>query len=111
MRVDRLVVPAPKSSFSSRSTRRPARAHSRAIATPLIPPPITTISNRVGSGGRGVGPGTNDWMQVAVPEDNCAEFHESERFGGSCGPVSGDVQYTVAMTTGERFERAVAIMH
>src|SRR5262252_7800940 len=45
MRVDRLVVPAAKSCCSTRSVRRPARAHSRAMATPLIPPPMTRTSN------------------------------------------------------------------
>src|SRR5579863_5210290 len=44
MRVERLVVPAAKSCCSTRSVVRPARAHSRAIATPLIPPPITITS-------------------------------------------------------------------
>src|SRR5580700_7023973 len=47
MRVERLVVPAAKSCCSSSNVRRPARAHSRAIATPLIPPPITITSKRL----------------------------------------------------------------
>src|ERR1700748_2402526 len=45
MRVDRLVVPEPKSFCSTRSVLLPWRAHSRAMATPLIPPPITRTSN------------------------------------------------------------------
>src|SRR5207249_1999696 len=46
IRVDRLVVPEAKSCCSTNSVRLPARAHSRAIATPLIPPPITITLNR-----------------------------------------------------------------
>ena len=46
MRVDRLVVPLEKSFCSSNSVRLPARAHSRAMATPLMPPPITATSKR-----------------------------------------------------------------
>src|SRR5205807_10381636 len=46
MRVDRQVVPEAKSCCSTSSVRRPARAHSRAMATPLIPPPITTTWKR-----------------------------------------------------------------
>src|SRR5258707_5376116 len=41
IRVERLVVPDAKSFCSTNSVRLPARAHSRATATPLIPPPIT----------------------------------------------------------------------
>src|SRR4030081_2642445 len=41
IRVERLVVPDAKSFCSINSVRLPARAHSRATATPLIPPPIT----------------------------------------------------------------------
>jgi len=44
MRVERDVVPEAKSCCSSSSVRTPARAHSRAIATPLTPPPITITS-------------------------------------------------------------------
>src|SRR6266567_4552764 len=46
IRVERLVVPAAKSCCSSRSVRFPARAHSRAMATPLIPPPMITTWKR-----------------------------------------------------------------
>src|SRR5438105_2374384 len=46
MRVDRLVVPLEKSFCSSNRVRLPAREHSRAMATPLMPPPITATSNR-----------------------------------------------------------------
>src|SRR3954462_308865 len=107
IRVERLVVPAPKSSFSSNSTRRPPRAHSRAIATPLIPPPMTMISNRSGSGGRGVVPGTLCWMQVEGSE---SYLPVTSMFIASCRPPNTSI-YTVGMTTGERFERAVGIMH
>src|SRR3979411_3199569 len=41
IRVERLVVPDAKSFCSTNSVRLPARAHSRATATPLMPPPIT----------------------------------------------------------------------
>src|SRR5262245_11603533 len=44
MRVERLVVPEAKSFCSTRSVRFPCWAHSRAIATPLMPPPITSTS-------------------------------------------------------------------
>src|SRR5437899_2499839 len=54
MRVERLVVPLQKSCCSSSRVRRPARAHSRAIATPLMPPPITTMSKSPASGPRSV---------------------------------------------------------
>src|SRR2546425_13132543 len=46
IRVERLVVPAAKSCCSIRSVRFPARAHSRAMATPLIPPPMITTWKR-----------------------------------------------------------------
>src|ERR1700756_990826 len=56
MRVARLVVPLAKSVCSTSSTRRPARAHSRAMATPLIPPPMMAISKlepcKLGRAGR-----------------------------------------------------------
>src|ERR1039458_4359426 len=42
IRVDRLVTPEAKSFCSTSSVRLPARAHSRATATPLMPPPMTT---------------------------------------------------------------------
>src|SRR5579863_3320270 len=42
MRVERLVTPEAKSFCSTSSVCLPARAHWRAMATPLIPPPITT---------------------------------------------------------------------
>src|SRR5579864_3402245 len=42
IRVDRLVTPEAKSFCSTSSVRFPARAHSRATATPLMPPPMTT---------------------------------------------------------------------
>src|SRR5258708_5162257 len=45
MRVERLVTPEAKSFCSTRSVRLPARAHSRATATPLIPPPMMTTWN------------------------------------------------------------------
>src|SRR2546421_6518890 len=46
IRVERLVVPAAKSCCSIRSVRFPARAHSLAMATPLIPPPMMTTWKR-----------------------------------------------------------------
>src|SRR5437588_8746083 len=46
IRVERLVVPAAKSCCSISRVRFPARAHSRAIATPLIPPPTITTWKR-----------------------------------------------------------------
>jgi len=46
MRVERVVTPEQKSFCSRMSTRLPPRAHSRAMATPLMPPPITTTSKR-----------------------------------------------------------------
>ena len=53
IRVERLVVPAAKACCSIRSVRFPARAHSRAMATPLIPPPmITTWKRSLSSVGR-----------------------------------------------------------
>src|SRR5580693_1943088 len=42
IRVERLVTPEAKSFCSTNSVRLPARAHSRATATPLMPPPMTT---------------------------------------------------------------------
>src|SRR5215831_10158619 len=44
IRVDRLVVPEEKSFCSTSSVRLPHCAHSRAMATPLMPPPITRTS-------------------------------------------------------------------
>src|ERR1700694_2980582 len=44
MRVALLVVPEAKSCCSTSSVRLPARAHSRAMATPLMPPPTTSTS-------------------------------------------------------------------
>src|SRR5437660_1596326 len=46
IRVERLVVPAAKSCCSISRVRFPARAHSRAMATPLIPPPTITTWKR-----------------------------------------------------------------
>src|SRR5215831_4202546 len=57
MRVDRLVVPAAKSCCSTTRVRLPARAHCRAIATPLMPPPITMTWKRSPSSHRRVGTG------------------------------------------------------
>src|SRR5579864_5305080 len=45
IRVERLVVPEEKSFCSTSSVRLLHCAHSRAMATPLIPPPITKTSN------------------------------------------------------------------
>src|ERR1051326_5790626 len=44
MRVERLAVPDAKSCCSTSSVRRRACAQPRAMATPLMPPPITTTS-------------------------------------------------------------------
>src|SRR5580765_7582424 len=44
IRVDRLVVPEEKSFCSTSSVRLLHCAHSRAMATPLMPPPITSTS-------------------------------------------------------------------
>src|SRR5512135_238720 len=65
IRVERLVVPEAKSRRSTSSVRRPARAHSRAIATPLIPPPMTATSkDRLSSGGR--------WAEFLTCDVGCA---------------------------------------
>src|SRR5437868_8566014 len=66
-RLERLVVPAPKSSFSTRRVRLPPRAHSCAMATPLMPPPTTTTSKwRLSSVGLCVQLLTFIWMLVCV---------------------------------------------
>src|SRR2546430_2615892 len=53
MRVARLEVPLAKSFCSRSKTRLPPMAHSRAIATPFTPPPMTIASYGCdGSGGR-----------------------------------------------------------
>src|ERR1051326_8275460 len=44
IRVERLVVPEEKSFCSTSRTRLPHCAHSRAMATPLMPPPMTRTS-------------------------------------------------------------------
>ena len=54
MRVERLVTPEAKSFCSTSSVRLPARAHSRATATPLMPPPMTTTWKWPSKGGRGL---------------------------------------------------------
>jgi hypothetical protein len=46
MRVERLVTPEAKSFCSTNNVCFPARAHCRATATPLTPPPITTTWKR-----------------------------------------------------------------
>ena len=45
-REERPEVPEAKSSFSTRATERPRAAASRAMPAPVIPPPITSTSNR-----------------------------------------------------------------
>src|SRR4030042_3844481 len=45
MREDLLLVPLPKSPFSSRATDSPRRAASRAMPVPVMPPPTMAMSN------------------------------------------------------------------
>ena len=45
-RDERPEVPEAKSSRSTRATEKPRDAASRAMPTPVIPPPITSTSNR-----------------------------------------------------------------
>src|ERR1017187_7664712 len=55
IRVERLVTPEAKSFCSTSRVRLPARAHSRASATPFMPPPmITTWKCCPSKGGRGL---------------------------------------------------------
>jgi hypothetical protein len=44
-RVERLLVPLPKSSFSTRAVWKPRIAASRATAAPVMPPPTISKSN------------------------------------------------------------------
>src|SRR6476660_1890286 len=103
MRVARLVVPDEKSFCSSSSTPRPARAQSRAMATPLMPPPITTISNcSSASDGRRTALEITSQLDASEPKEAslCSSF-----------PIPKVSYRLVHMgDTGERFERAVAIM-
>src|SRR5262245_13191694 len=46
-------VPAPKSVRSNSATRRPRSAASRAIPAPVMPPPITAMSNGAVTSGLG----------------------------------------------------------
>src|SRR5436189_3903715 len=44
--LDRLEVPEARSRASTRATRRPRDAASRAVPAPVTPPPMTSTSNR-----------------------------------------------------------------
>src|SRR2546430_8695160 len=44
--LDRLEVPEARSRASTRATRRPRDAASRAVPAPVMPPPMTSTSNR-----------------------------------------------------------------
>src|SRR5436305_13546817 len=44
--LDRLDVPEARSRASTRATRRPRDAASRAVPVPVTPPPMTSTSNR-----------------------------------------------------------------
>src|ERR1700733_10560020 len=136
MRVERLVVPAAKSCCSTSSVRRPARAHSRAIATPLIPPPITITWKRspskdgrvftsvIASALMGSSRDRLTLVSLAfvfVKKDNAVihkitfvAAHDTRRCRSAKRlPPRRRVIYSdcAAMpTTGERFERAVSIM-
>src|SRR5437762_12620917 len=44
--LDRLEVPEARSRASTRATRRPRDAASRAVPAPVTPPPMTRTSNR-----------------------------------------------------------------
>src|SRR5580704_7036986 len=136
MRVERLVVPAAKSCCSTSSVRRPARAHSRAIATPLIPPPITITWKRspskdgrvftsvIASALMGSSRDKLTLVSLAfvfVKKDNAVinkitfvAAHDTRRCRSAKHlPPRRRVIYSdcAAMpTTGERFERAVSIM-
>src|SRR5208282_1885382 len=69
MRVERLVTPEAKSFCSTSSTRLPARAISRATATPLMPPPITTTWKFWPSrGGRGLTARLMVWSWMLNPD-------------------------------------------
>src|SRR5512142_806389 len=109
IRVERLVVPEPKSCCSTSSVRRRLRAHSRAIATPLIPPPIMTTSKcapsrearrlRLGSTCRLDAPPASfrrPWP-ARSPGPRWLSWPRSDRLDR-------------VSTTGDRFTRAVAIM-
>src|SRR5947209_9889431 len=68
MRVERLVTPEAKSFCSSRRVRFPARAHSRAIATPFMPPPMTTTWKCWPSS---EGRGFRAKLMISKPENGC----------------------------------------
>src|SRR5512146_3081055 len=101
IRVERLVVPEAKSFCSSSRTRFPARASSRVMATPLMPPPITTISNCWPSREARIGPVvTSSWMPLLC-------------FGRLEGAFSSPCSFIYSERmgkTGGHFERAVGIM-
>src|SRR5262249_25580843 len=78
-RDDRLDVPLAKSSFSTSATDRPRSAASRAIPQPVMPPPMTSTSNRrAASGARRCG--RSEWACI---DTKVSQFPRMPSLGGA----------------------------
>src|SRR5215472_5034760 len=109
MRVERLVTPDAKSFCSTNNVRLPARAHSRATATPLMPPPMTTTWKcRPSNEGRGLTAKLMISRQISATEPHapgrcgfaqCAQFDSASVFALEVGHDSPENCWEESPTT------------
>src|SRR5215475_94444 len=111
MRVERLVTPLPKSFCSTNRVRLPARAHSRATATPLMPPPMTTTWKcRPSNEGRGLTAKLMISRQISATDPHapgrcgfaqCAQFDSPPVFALEVGHLSPENCWEESPTTND----------